>query len=511
MKAKFKQHIESNFDYHTSLAVLLFITNIVLKTMAVCNLFNTEQGLTSTSGNFLMFSQYVEDVTQNNVKNDSNYRVVPSKFVALDIDYANAEHIHNVLGIGKDTPISDTALNKGIVQYFQNYFENGCAYGRSKKIIDANNTKNLFWNSLWDAGFLTYSVDDDKKIINEVVYYDNINLHSYNEHKGMGYGEIYCYIPTDATRVNCQVVTTTTNRESVKNESNRLEGLDIPNGYSKNYYYNNDFMMSFNEDKIDDIYRGFVSKYSINTIVVLYDVYEKLNDEWVAQYTNIPMGIYFAGKFDQGKLSNVITKYVTTSYGTGTSYGLRICTRFSVAPNGGVVLSTTDITTDENYVNFCQLMTGMNENLSLMRDIVKSANDTTQQYKDMLSIIKNNRTNVPYVKNINGDDCWFVNGRFVSKVDEEIGSCLELTADDINNYMNGVEMDTNRCVEVTPEELAEKLGINIEDTPDSPGPGLNNNVTYDEVVNPLDNKDDEEYKLLESYLNMNINSESENK
>ena len=174
-------------------------------------------------------------------------------------------------------------------------------------------------------------------------------------------------------------------------------------------------------------------------------------------------------------------------------------------------MSTTDITTDENYVNFCQLMTGMNENLSLMRDIVKSANDTTQQYKDMLSIIKNNRTNVPYVKNINGDDCWFVNGRFVSKVDEEIGSCLELTADDINNYMNGVEMDTNRCIEVTPEELAEKLGINIEDTPDSPGPGFNNNVTYDEVINPMDNKDDEEYKLLESYLNMDINSEYENK
>ena len=53
--------------------------------MAVCNLFiadNTEKalGLTSTSGNFLMFSQYVEDITQNNVKNDSNYLPFESSF-----------------------------------------------------------------------------------------------------------------------------------------------------------------------------------------------------------------------------------------------------------------------------------------------------------------------------------------------------------------------------------------------------------------------------------------------
>ena len=56
--------------------------------MAICNLFNE---FTNYSGNFLMFSQYVEDVTQNFTKNDTNYRVVPSRFIALNIDYTNLD------------------------------------------------------------------------------------------------------------------------------------------------------------------------------------------------------------------------------------------------------------------------------------------------------------------------------------------------------------------------------------------------------------------------------------
>ena len=52
--------------------------------MAVCNLFNQ---LSNTSGNFLLFSQYVEDITHNYAEGD-NWKVVPTGFVALDIDYS---------------------------------------------------------------------------------------------------------------------------------------------------------------------------------------------------------------------------------------------------------------------------------------------------------------------------------------------------------------------------------------------------------------------------------------
>ena len=37
-----------------------------------------------------------------------------------------------------------------------------------------------------------------------------------------------------------------------------------------------------------------------------------------------------------------------------------------------------------------------------------------EEYKDSLNVIKNNRTNVPYVQTINGEDYWFINGRLVS-------------------------------------------------------------------------------------------------
>ena len=64
--------------------------------------------------------------------------------------------------------------------------------------------------------------------------------------------------------------------------------------------------------------------------------------------------------------------------------------------------------------NFCQLMTAMNENLERMYDVVKTNLNNSQDYKDLISIIRNNRTNVPYVKKINNKDYWFVNGQLVT-------------------------------------------------------------------------------------------------
>ena len=55
--------------------------------MAICNLFNN---LDKTSGNFLMFSQYVEDITRNYTEGE-NWRIAPSKFIALDINYDNID------------------------------------------------------------------------------------------------------------------------------------------------------------------------------------------------------------------------------------------------------------------------------------------------------------------------------------------------------------------------------------------------------------------------------------
>ena len=110
--------------------------------MAVCNRFNT---LNKISGNFMLFSQYVEDITKNYVEGD-NWKIVPSNFIAMDIDYSLVNNLVRP---------NNEELNVAIPKYLQNYFENGCAYGRGLEGFDWNSekSKNLFWNALYDCGF----------------------------------------------------------------------------------------------------------------------------------------------------------------------------------------------------------------------------------------------------------------------------------------------------------------------------------------------------------------------
>lgn len=464
--------------------------------MAVCNLFNQ---LNNASGNFLLFSQYVEDITHNYAEGD-NWKVVPTGFVALDIDYSKIDK-SLVLNSFKDD------MNSGIAKYFQNCYENACAYGRAHypewtqsiegvtKDWNSDIARNLFWNCMFDGKFIStkqYGSDTSNvKYIPEVVYYGSISMHSYNEHKGMGYNEIYCYIPTDAPKMNCQVVCITDDDVNGRicdssNKSIYLEGYTdkYVEDYPQNYFYNRDFSMVFDDTTIGNLQSANANKYNINTIVVQYSVFRKLNDKWELIHNNIPMGMYIAGMFDDTeKLTNTITKYVTTSYGSGTSYGLRICTRFSANPSGVIMTNSDLVTDDSGYTNICQLMSNMNENLSKMMDISKAAIDTTQQYKDLLSIFKNSRTNVPYIKDVNGRDCWFVNGRYIGAVvaPENLG-CAQLDPSTIEKRLENI-MDNDPtndytyiedpngidCNVISNWELAENLGLPTDDYPEYGG------------------------------------------
>ena len=373
--------------------------------MAVCNLFNE---LTSASGNFLMFSQYTEDITRNFSDGD-NYKVVPSNFIALDIDYNNI-----------DIPNTAEDLNISVPKYFQNCFENICAYDKANNAWNSNIFKNIFWNSMYKGKFVTPGTIEENSetynYVNEIMCINNINMHSYNTHQGMGYSEIYCYIPTDKSRQRYKV-NINSDGEYTHNLKHHLEGFYgdinylIPEEY-KNQYYTRDleFDISTDESTVATLQDN---KYNINTLVILYSVLKKVNSTWEPLYTDIPMGIYFAGKFEGTELTNTITKHVNTSYSTGTAYGLRICTRFSATSNGKLI--NADIVADDsNQTNLCQLMSAMSENLAKMMEVTKSAIADAQGYKDHLSIIINNKTNVPYIKTINGKDYWFVNGKMIS-------------------------------------------------------------------------------------------------
>ena len=400
--------------------------------MAICNLFNT---LDKESGNFMLFSQYVEDITRNYAEGE-NWRVIPSRFVALDINYANINE-DNVIMVEKEGETGEKDYDTSIPKYFQNYFENACAYGRenyanyaSGLASDSNDvvniewtpeiSRNLFWNSMFDGGFLTISNNEKNKIVNEVKYWSDINLQSYDEHQNMGYGEIYCYIPIDGKCFKCICNVNATRIYDSSNQNNTLEGYDNIDisSYSKDYYYNRDYTMSFDDSSLNTEIDFNASYYNINTIIVLYDIMKQVGTEWVKVYEYIPMGMYIAGKIDSetGNTTNCTKKYISTSYGTGTSYGLRICTRFTVSPKG-MILKESDLTLDSNdYMAIGSLMTKMSECLNKMLDISNQQNSTIDGFKNALATIKNNRTNVPYVKKINNKDWWFVNGKAVIPV-----------------------------------------------------------------------------------------------
>lgn len=348
--------------------------------MAVCNIFNALNE-NKTTGTFLTFSQYTEDMACWNSQS-VYYRVVPSKFMAVEL---------NESGL----------TNDNIAKTLQNYFENGCAVCRSND-NDWNPTKSssLFWDTMFNQGL----IDDN---ISNIKYVGDINIQSCDEHNGMTYSDIYCHIPSNEKQYTYTV--------NVIQEDDTISSGNYVEGYTSdelgswgdidpiiNYKTYNSYNFDFdNKTAIN------ASKYIFNSVIVLYDVYNK--DEKI--YSNIPMGIYITGSIYNEKIQNPVTKFVSNDdiYATGSSYGLRICTRYS-SVNGDI-----NVSIDNNYADLTRVLSQISVSQQKMDDIINTRYNYAQNYKELLSIFKNSRTNVPYIKDINGVDYWFINGKVVQK------------------------------------------------------------------------------------------------
>jgi hypothetical protein len=129
-------------------------------------------------------------------------------------------------------------------------------------------------------------------------------------------------------------------------------------------------------------------------------------------------------------------------------------------------------------------MSAMNANLTEMMNISKAALTNIQTTKEQFAMIKNNRTNVPYVKDINGTDYWFVNGRMVSAVNNTNTCSVVLSPETIEKRIENIKdndntndwthiVDPNGCDynQISNWELATQLGLNPEDYPEYGGPG----------------------------------------
>ena len=410
--------------------------------MAICNIFRE---LTKETGNFLMFSQYSNDLTRGYIQHES-YRVVPSRFIAFDIDYSK------LFKSAAATQYED--LNIFVPNYLQNYFENGCSYlSHELGSYTPETSSALFWNAMIDGQLLSpvkYDVHwgketdgkvstDSYLVFEEMKYVGDINIHTHEVKDGIGYGEVYCYIPNDACSTLYKISTNETPRsytylgeyiEGYDSKSQMIDGmldLTVPStgiNYDIAIRYTHPGSPDFEEGTLEtrktyDYKSHYTSvtaekSFKFNTIVVLYNIETQNSDgSWSVSYKNIPMGMYITGLINSdGTVNNTVTKYdeLLDAYNSGTSYGLRICTRFMTTPNSTTIRSVS-VDTGEQYAGFAEAMNKMTESQSKMDNLLEQVVGDAQDIKDHLAIFKNSQTNIPYLRKIGSTNYWFVNGR----------------------------------------------------------------------------------------------------
>ena len=369
--------------------------------MAICNVFKE---LTKSNGTFFTFSQYAEDLTKH--QSNNSYKVIPSRFICCDVDYSSFN-------------------NKTLPNLLQNNFENGCSFLRDNLLENwtPEISKNLFWNEIGEKLLLS----DNS---NSIVYCGDINIQSYSEQDNIGYNEIYCYIPNDAKKMkfNFGSKNTSKNTPLAYNkdficgyDSNDLDFnglLDIEcvfnqNGFKLNlngygYQYDSKYDHKCNINSIQSEILKDANLFKFNTVVVFYDI-----SNGDVKYENIPLGMFVTGTIYEGKMGGEITKYINNGdiYYSGTSYGLRICNRFVVSPNSTELQDTTvNSEEDGDYPALAQVMSAMTDSQSKMDEVINSIHKYQDGIKEHLAQFKDSRVNVPYIRYINDDPYWFVNG-----------------------------------------------------------------------------------------------------
>lgn len=376
--------------------------------MAICNIFKK---LTKETGTFLTFGQYVNDLTEWQVKSNY-YKVTPSQFVAIDCPQLRYD-------------------NYTLPKAFQEYFENPCACFKNEKSIlwSPKYAKTLFWDMMFTKLINLENINDQQdlgiKFSTDIKYVGDIKLQSYNESNGVGYSELYCHIPNEACAYKYSVKIDQLDQPTMiirdkfqsiegykENELNGWEKLTLNDDEMYEYHISNEYEFSWEENtnkltttKLDD------KSYNINMIVILYDVYGVDNQ---LIYRGLPLGVYITGLIDEnGIILNNITKYVTNEdiYNSGTSYGLRVCSRYSVSPNLDNYIIKDVTCENNNYGDLNRILSQISISQSKMDDVINKTYNTEQNYKNLLAIFKNSRTNVPYIKVINGESYWFVNGK----------------------------------------------------------------------------------------------------
>lgn len=477
-----------------------------------CSLLKPVDNLTGT---FFLFSQYAQDLTKQ-YSNPDSYRCVPSKFIAMNLDFNGIKTIDGTADF----------YSKHLGCIFQNYFENANTFLRDKlkdKWIPEY-TRTLLFQTLEKYNLISLQNINDENgdaieyfsKSNNIQYIGDIDIYSYNDNEdGIGYNEIYCYITNQARCTDYSLGAVEFDNEIYNYYNKQICGYEgeIPYNnltYNVNvgkevyvdkiketnqaYYtigqytnsdkeYSNTFIpccldknmtQIANEDRINDNGK-ILDRFNINSIIVLYDIVSKYEEEGVLKekkvYSNIPLGIYFTGVLDvNGEMSNQITKYVNSEqiYNQGTSYGLRICNRFISNPLSTEIIST-ETNGSSNVSEIAPVLEKIGDVLLAAENVVNGDNDIYSLLNSHLAQFKNNKINIPYIRELGKKKYWFVNGKNTGAIAQDETSSQddlkkEILSSVLSNVYSKEEVNKIKILEnyYTKDEINSFLGSNSD-------------------------------------------------
>lgn len=392
-----------------------------------------------------MFAQFAEDIAKQTTDNTA-YRVSPSRFAVMNLNLSELDGVDDRSEVGQSSQEIINDYNHAIAKVFQNYFENAYSIIRTDSNWKPSYLNNILWTTLWKYNMIKkvehsvpetntmYYTYDELKYIGDIPFYNSRDVDS------MVYNEIYCHIPISEKEYRYVVESNDVSTRTWRGSEDTISGwttanyptqadIDIKPLYdTTNREYNiideegliplELYTSVNNQQDIQEEYRveQDSSSYQFNSIIVFYDIYDISNPSRPTEiYRNIPMGIYFTGVInhidDTYSFTNTATKYVSNddAFGQGSSYGVRIMTRYTPTPNSNVYF--TDVSGDQDTASLAVMMGELGDTLTEIREMVRNTSSYSQDIKDHLAMFKNNRTNVPYIRRVNGQDIWFVNGR----------------------------------------------------------------------------------------------------
>ena len=90
---------------------------------------------------------------------------------------------------------------------------------------------------------------------------------------------------------------------------------------------------------------------------------------------------------------------------------------------------------NNNYSDLTRVLAEMSVTQQKMNEIIVEKHSQTQMLKDMLATFMNSQTNVQYIKTINGNNYWFVNGKMINSSTDSGCGCIPYTETEMDELM----------------------------------------------------------------------------